>query len=148
MIKKHTSPLDIYGDSVTFDEFWKSISGKFNTSMIKGNKDKRILIPKNSIKSPNKNSENKLKKRKNKTRGPESWRIEKYIKNAEKFNYPGSSLSINDRDSVQFATIDNKKVKLFKKSKNVSITNVSKKIKQRKDTESIKSGKQVMHLRF
>ena len=44
---KHTSPLDIYGEFTTFDEFCKSISGKLKTSMIKGNKDKRILMPKN-----------------------------------------------------------------------------------------------------
>ena len=46
LAKKQASPLDIYGESATFDEFWKSINGKFNTSMIKGAKNKRILIPK------------------------------------------------------------------------------------------------------
>lgn len=46
ILKKQASPLDIYGDSGTFDEFWKSISGKFNTSLIKGTQNKRILIPK------------------------------------------------------------------------------------------------------
>ena len=144
MLKKHASPLDIYGENVTFDEFCKSISGKFSTSMVKGSKDKRILIPKNSIKSPSKNSENKAKKRKNKARGPESCRIEKYMKNVNKFNYPSSSLSIQDKDSTQFATIDSKKIKMSKKNKKMNISNLSKKIKSRKDTESIKSGEYLM----
>uniref|UniRef100_A0A7S3KIV8 Uncharacterized protein n=1 Tax=Euplotes crassus TaxID=5936 RepID=A0A7S3KIV8_EUPCR len=44
--KKQASPLGIYAESATFDEFCKSINGKFSTSMIKGAKNKRILIPK------------------------------------------------------------------------------------------------------
>lgn len=107
--------------------------------MIKGAKNKRILIPKNSIKTPSKSSENKVRKGK-KRKGAESCRIEKYLKNVEKFNYPGSSLSILNQDSTHFATIDSHNIKIFKKNKKVNISNLSKKIKKRQDTESIKSG--------
>ena len=139
LAKKQTSPLDIYGESATFDEFWKSINGKFNTSMMKGAKNKRILIPKNSIKTPSKSTENKVRKGK-KRKGAESWRIEKYLKNVEKFSYPGSSLSIQHQDSTQFATIDSNKMKIFKKNKIINTTNLSKKIKKRKETKKFKSG--------
>lgn len=71
---------------------------------------------KNWVKSPSRKSENKIKKPKNKSKGPESWRIKKYIKNVEKFNYPGSSLSIHGNDSKQFMTIDNKKIKQIKEA--------------------------------
>ena len=139
LAKKQTSPLDIYGESATFDEFCKSISGKFNTNMIKGNKNKRILIPKNSIKTPSKSTANKAKKGK-KRKGAESCRIEKYLKRAEKFSYPGSSLSILNQDSTQFATIDSNKIKVFKKNKIINASNLNKKIKNRKEIQSIKSG--------
>lgn len=131
--------IDIYGESATFDDFWKSISGKFNTSMMKGAKNKRILIPKNSIKTPSKSSERKGKKYK-RGKGAESCRIEKYLKNADKFNYPGSSLSMQNTDSMQFATIDSTKIKIFKKNKLTNMTNLSKKIRKRKDYSSVKSG--------
>lgn len=145
LAKKHASPLDIYGESATFDEFCKSINGKFNTSMIKGAKNKRILIPKNSIKTPSKSSENKNRKRKQIRKGAESCRIEKYLKNAEKFSYPGSSLSIQHPESTQFATIDSNKMKIFKKNKIINNTNISKKIKKKKKyISSMKSGEYQM----
>lgn len=108
--------------------------------MIKGAKNKRILIPKNSIKTPSKSTENKAKKNK-KRKGAESCRIEKYLKNAEKFHYPGgSSQSIHNQDSTHFATIDSNKVKILKKNKIINTSNLSRKIKKRKEIDSIKSG--------
>jgi hypothetical protein len=111
--------------------------------MLKADKNKRILISKNSIKTPSKSSELKHKKKK-KGKGAESCRIEKYLKNADKFSYPGSSLSIHNQDSKQFATIDSSKVKIFQKNKLVNISNLSKNIKKRKDLSSVKSGEYQM----
>lgn len=104
--------MDIYGDSVTFDEFCKSISGNFHNNIVKGSINNRILIPKNYIKTPSKSTEAKIKKKK--AKGAESCRIEKYLKNVEKFTYPGSSLSTHMPDGVQFATIDSKRLSTSK----------------------------------
>lgn len=135
--------------------------------MIKGAKNKRILIPKNSIKTPSKSSERKVKKGK-KRKGAESCRIEKYIKNAQKFLQPGNSLhvvtqdnirstksksnhksdlntlSVHNQDSAQFATIDSTKIKIFKKNKRMNISNLTKKIKKKKNIEKITSGEYQM----
>lgn len=135
--------------------------------MIKGAKNKHIIIPKNSIKTPSKSTERKVKKAK-KRKGAESCRIEKYLKNAKKFLHPGNSLagitndglrstasksnhksdlntlSMNNQDSAQFATIDSTKIKIFKKNKRMNISNLSKKIKKKKATDKIKSGEYQM----
>ncbi|CAI2385207.1 unnamed protein product [Moneuplotes crassus] len=139
IVKKQASPLGIYAESGTFDEFCKSINGKFSTSMIKGEKNKRILIPKNSIKTPSKSSKKKGLKGKVR-KGAESCRIEKYLKNAEKFSYPGSSLSIQHAESTQLSTIDSKKMKIFQKNKIFNSTNLSKMIKKKKYSRKMKSG--------
>lgn len=78
-------------------------------------------------------------KNKRKPNGAESWRIEKYLKNAEKFNYPGSSLSNQAQESLHFATIDNKSLNNVKKWIKLTSATLAKNL-NKKDTESIKSG--------